>query len=61
MDVNIKMTSLLSTFLMEKLGNLTVVVRALNKIQETVHVDISEIFTEIKYKYSVVQGRVVCR
>jgi len=53
MDVNIKMTSLLSIFLMEKLCNLTVV-RALNKIQETVHVDISKIFTERKYKCSVV-------
>jgi len=49
MDVNIKITSLLSIFLMEKLGNVTVVVRALNKIQETVHVDISKIFTERKY------------
>jgi len=52
MNVNIKMTSLLSIFLMDKLGNLTVV-RALNKIQETVHVDISKIFTEKKYKFSV--------
>jgi hypothetical protein len=53
MDVNTKMTSLLSIFLMERLGNLTVVVRAPNKIQETVHVDISKILTERKYKYSV--------
>jgi hypothetical protein len=53
MDINIKMTSLLSILLMKKLVSLAVVVKALNKIQETVHVDISKIFTERKYKCSV--------